>query len=91
MEVIDDEGRQQAKKCRVETLFPDYDWPKAFSLTRLRSLSSETRSFSFKFVHQLLPFNARLSQLLPNNVPTCSLCTGNFLESPLHGCFTVKK
>ena len=45
MEVVDDEGRQQPKKCRVELLAPSNDWPKTFYLARICGLSTETRSF----------------------------------------------
>ena len=87
MERVEIEGELQDMKCRVEQLWPDNDWSKSFQFVRLRGLPSEIRSFNFKLIHQLLPFNDRLSQLLKNNVPNCLLCTGNFPESPLHGLF----
>ena len=55
MEEIDDVGRQKPKKCWVELLAPDVDWSKSYYLSRLRGLSTETRSFCFKLLHQLLP------------------------------------
>ena len=87
MEVIDDEGRQQAKKCRVELLIPENEWNKSFYLSRVRGLSTETRLFCFKLLHQLLPFSERLSQILPNSRPECSLCADQLLDTPLHGLF----
>ena len=51
MEVVDDEGRLQPKKCRVELLAPENDWTKAFYLSRLRGLSTEARSFAFKLLN----------------------------------------
>ena len=80
MEVVDEEGRQRAKLCRVEQLCPT-------NLARVRGLSMETRSFCFKLIHQLLPVNERLHHLLPNNSPICPLCPGEELENPLHRFF----
>ena len=86
MEVVDNEGRQLAKKSRVELLSPDNDWGRSFHLSRLKGMSTETRSFNFKLLHQLLPLNQRLDQILPNNQADCSLCTLGQIESPQH-CF----
>ena len=87
MEVVDDEGRQQPKKCRVELFAPENEWSKSFYLSRVRGLSTETRTFCFKLLHQLLPFGQRLSQILPNSRPECSLCADQLLDTPLHGLF----
>ena len=87
MEVVDEEGRQRARLCRVELQCPSNDWPKTFHLARVRGLSMETRSFCFKLIHQLLPVNERLHHLLPNNSPFCPLCPGQEPETPLHRFF----
>ena len=55
--------------------------------SRLRGLSTQIRSFNFKLLHQLLPVNERLSQILPNNSPNCSQYDLNLPESLLHGLF----
>ena len=91
MEVVDDEGRLQPKKCRVELLAPENDWTKAFYLSRLRGLSTEARSFTFKLLHQLIPFNERLHQILPNNNPDCTLCNGHHPDNPLFSLFRCGK
>jgi hypothetical protein len=91
MEVVDNEGRQQARKCRVELLMPNNDWSKSFYLSRMRGLTTETRSFNFKLLHQLLPCNERLNRILPNNHPNCTLCTTNQIESPVHAFFSCDR
>ena len=91
MEVVDNEGRMVPKKCRVELLNPNLDWQKSFYLSRLKGLSSEIRSFCFKLLHQLLPLNERLNQLLPNNSSMCSQCPHNIPESPIHSFFLCEK
>ena len=91
LEVVDDEGRQEPKKCRVELLYPNNSWHRSYHLSRVRGLSTEIRSFNFKLLHQLLPFNERLHQLLPNTQPTCTLCAAQVPESPLHGIFVCVK
>lgn len=87
METVDMEGRQIPRKCRVELSYPDNDWAQSFHFSRLRGLSMEARSFSFKLLHQILPFNERLNQLLPNTNPECSLCHSQQAETPLHALF----
>ena len=87
MEEMDEDGRRQLKKCRIEILYPDNDWQKSYQLCRLRGLSTEIRSFCFKLVHQILPFKDRTSQLLRNNNSQCQLCNQNITETPIHGLF----
>ena len=91
MEVVDADGRQAPKKCRVELLNPNNSWSEAYYFSRLKGLSTESRSFNFKLLHQLLPVNERLSQLLPNNRSECSLCQSQQPESPLHALFTCER
>ena len=91
MEYIEAEGRLVAKKTRVETLVPDNNWEVAYNFSRLKGLSTESRSFNFKLLQQLLPVNERLHQLLPNNRSVCTLCQANVPESLLHALFTCEK
>ena len=72
-------------------MYPNNNWSQAFQFSRLKGLSTETRSFAFKLLHQLLPFNQRLHEILPNNRPDCSLCGSLQPESPLHGLFVCEK
>ena len=41
-------------------------------------------------IHQILPCKERLSQILPNSSPTCSLCRTDQPESILHAIFFCK-
>ena len=79
------------KKCRVELQQVDNNWSKAFHFSRFHGLSMETRSFSFKLLRQIPPFNERLSHILPNNRSDCSLFTEQGSETQLHGLFTCVK
>ena len=87
MEVVDDEGRLQAKRCRVELLYPQNDWQKSFNLARVKGLPTDTRSFCFKLLHQLLPFNARLHTFIPTASPLCQHCEQATPETPEHSFF----
>ena len=79
------------KKTRVEALFPENDWVSAYHFSRLKGLSTESRSFNFKLLHQLLPTNERLSQFLPNTRPECTLCQADVPESLVHALFSCVK
>ena len=74
MEKVDDEGRMLAKKCKVEENFPEVDWQLSYHCGRLTGLSPEVKSFNFKMNHRFLPCRQRISQILPNSSPTCTLC-----------------
>ena len=91
MEYIEAEERLVTKKTRVERLVPDNDWEAAYHFSRLKGLSTESRSFNFKLLQQLLPVNERLQQLLPNNRSVCTLCQANAPESLIHALFTCEK
>ena len=91
MEVVDDEGRQMARKSRVEELLPDNSWQRSYYFSRLRGLSMDVRSFNFKLLHQILPFKERLSYILRNTQPNCQLCDQNCPETPMHGLFLCSK
>ena len=73
------------------TALSEIDWQKSFYLSRLRGLTTEIRSFSFKLLHGLLPLNERLCELLPNNTPLCTQCPAQTNESPLHAFFSCQR
>ena len=91
LEVVDTDGRQVPKKCRIEQLQPNNDWTKSYHFARLRGLSTQVKSFNFKLLHQLLPFKERLNALLPNTNPLCTLCNSQQNESSLHALFHCSK
>ena len=87
MEVVDDQGRKMARKCRIDQLPPDNDLKRDYYFSRLRGLSMDTRSFNLKLLHQILPFKERLSYIFHNTQPNCQLCDQNSPETPMHGLF----
>ena len=60
---------------RAESAHPDTDWPAVWRKVRLPCLGSEESSHVFRLLHDLLPSEGRLSQVLPGTPPTCK-----------HGC-----
>ena len=91
MDKVDDEGRMKAKLCKVEEREPDNNWQHSFYLSRLKGLSPQVKSFNFKLLHQILPCKERLSQILPDTSPTCSLCRAQQPESVTHAIFDCEK
>ena len=78
--------------CRVESKFPDLDWPNTWRLARLRGLDSDQITFLWRLLHGLLPLRARLHHITPNTSPVCQLCVDNGLgdqvEDTKHAFFT---
>ena len=84
---IDEDGRMEKKKCKVEEEDPASDWNLCHHLSRLKGLSPQVKSFNFKLLHRILPCKERLSQLLPATRPFCSLCPNQPPDSLLHSFF----
>ena len=74
MERVDDEGRMVAKKCKLEDLHPGLNYQLSYHLGRVKGLTPEVKSFNFKLIHMILPSKGRISQILPNSSPICTLC-----------------
>ena len=87
MELDGADGRLAQKKSRVEMLYPNNSWADIYHFSKLQGLSTESRTFNFKLINQLLPVNARLNQLLPNNRSDCTMCRSGQPETILHALF----
>ena len=81
---VDDEGRREQVPCRVEERLPTAPWPEAYRLLRLKGISVQHKSFLYKLVHELLPSKERVSRILQNASPLCSLCQQGVTETYLH-------
>ena len=69
--------------CRVELRSPLNDWMKTWSLARMKGLSSESCSFLWQLIHQLLPVRERLEKILPTvDSPSCQDCGA--IDTHLH-------
>ena len=87
MEVVDAEDRMVPKKSKVEERHPEIDWQLATHVSRIRGLSPEIKSFNFKLVNLILPSKVRISQLLRNPSPICTMCATQVPESVEHALF----
>jgi len=63
------------RKCKIEEEYPTVVWGATWQLARKSGLTNEARSFMFRFLHNILPTQARLHRITRNNPsPTCQLC-----------------
>ena len=90
-EVVEPDNLMIPKLCRVEQLLPENDWQLSFHLSRLKGLSVQIKSFNFKLLHQILPFKERLSHILRNTNPLCTMCTSQEPETLMHCFFQCDK
>ena len=75
--------------CRVEIRNPANDWPNSWSMSRLHGLSSDSSSFLWQMLHQLLPVRERLERILPNvNSSTCQVCDTGAVDTLTHALAT---
>ena len=86
MNVIDDEGRMEPKRSRVEELFNDNDWDMTNKFAMIKGLSAPNKSFVFKLVQQLLPLRSGLITITPDTNAACILCNSQSNETAQH-CF----
>ena len=54
---------------------------------RLRTLTSEDTSFTFKLVHDLLPYDKRVAKILKSSSPNCKFCHDDAVEGDLINTF----
>ena len=85
------EGRMVAKKCKLEDLHPGLNYQLSYHLGRVKGLTPEVKSFNFKLIHMILPSKERISQILPNSSPICTLCRADEPESVLHAIFNCEQ
>ena len=80
---VDDEDRMMTIPCKIEKRYPLTPWTDIYRLSRLKGLSSQSKSFLFKLVHEILPSNERINHLNPNSSSLCRLNCGE-VESYEH-------
>ena len=87
MEVVDAEDRMVPKKSKAEERDPELDWQLATHVCRMKGLSPDIKSFNFKLVNLILPSKERISQLLRNSSPICTMCATQVPETVGHALF----
>ena len=73
-------------KCKAELSSQDTDWETTWRRARLKGLGSEATSFLWKMLHNILPTEARLARILPNQNQNCKYCPTPTTADLLH-CF----
>ena len=83
------EGGHSLIPCRVEIQCPQNDWPKSWSLARLKGLSSTSMTFLWKLLHQLLPTRERQHRILRDgDNALCGVCNYGEVDSVEHALAT---
>ena len=75
------------KRSKAEERYPGLDWQLATHVSRMRGLSPEIKSFNFKLVNLILPSKERISQILRNSSPLCTMCAAQVPETLGHALF----
>ena len=71
--------------CRVEIRNPLHDWSRSWAMSKLKGLSSDSSSFLWKLLHQLLPIRERLERILPTVTSSvCQICDSGEVDSLIH-------
>ena len=82
-------GTESLIPCRVEIRNPLNDWSKSWSLARLKGLSSDSSTFLWQLLHQLLLVRERLERFLPNvNSSACQACDTGAVDTLSHALVT---
>ena len=78
-------------KCKEELLSPEIDWETTWRRARMKGLGSEATSFLWKMLHNILPTEARLGRILPNQSQNCKFCSATVNADLLHCFFYCEK
>ena len=80
-----EEEEGQLVPCCVELIHRLHDWTRSWALARLKGLSSETMTFLFRVLHQILPCRERLERIFPRiETCVCRVCDTGEKDSLLH-------
>ena len=80
-------GNIQLIECRAELHHPAVDWAKVWSRSRLKSFNGDMWAFTFKLLHDILPYEERVSNILPNSSPFCCFNCPGPIHADLRHCF----
>ena len=83
---IKENGTEIYCLCRSERLFPNIDWRTTWGKIRYPFLSSNTATFLWKLLHELLPTEERLSMTVGNIPSTCRFECADQVATLMH-CF----
>ena len=87
MELDEETETRHFKLSRAELASPQTNWEKTWYLARLRGLGPELQSFLWKLLHRLLPTQERISRILKDRSPLCTLCDDQMSDDLLHTFF----
>ena len=66
---------RQPKKCKSEIELPEINWPETWYRARMKGLTNPQRTFMFRFLHNILPTQARLHRVTRTTPsPVCQMC-----------------
>ena len=83
-------GTWKWRECRVETMFPQFDWLKIWSNLRAKILMPKVSSFLWKMVHDLLNVPSRLERCKLAQSDRCRLCNAA-VEDRTHSLILCEK
>ena len=85
---IDENGFRFKKRCKIESEHPNIDWETTWSIACTPGLTSNSYTFLFKMVHNILPTQQRLHRILPSVAsPQCNLCDSHSTSNLAHALF----
>ena len=79
-----DTGDIIPRMMKVERARPDVDWTRTWGMLNTKGLRGDQTSFLMKILYNILPTKGRLSRILRNESPVCSLCSHDIVEDTCH-------
>ena len=64
-------GKWEPKLCKIETRNPDANWERIWRNGRLSCLDNNSLSFAFMLIHDLLPSESKVSEIIGSSPPEC--------------------
>ena len=87
---MDEEGFIFSIPLSIEMKYPNRPWESIWPLIALRGLESSDSSFLFRLIHNLLPSQERVSKVVKQTNPQCSLCNMNVIGDQMHELITCR-
>ena len=75
------------RPSRTELAWPGTDWDNTWRLARSKGLGPEVTTFLWRLLHNILPTQERLNNIMRNTQPLCKLCQDQLVEDQPHAFF----
>ena len=91
VDIIKEDGTmgKAPKKCKTELLNPELEWNTVWERAKMKGITNKSRTFMWRFLHNILPSEERLHHLRKVPTPLCKMCQEGAIDSVWSHSFVI--